>query len=91
MFQKISPQKVQHSDGYLVQVADRYAVEYLDENYVACIDVDFGETVGVYFRSLVVKNKSGDDIELSKDEYSKILERVVSGIEAMGSTVERIN
>jgi hypothetical protein len=91
MFRRISPQKVQHSDGYIVQVADRYTVEYLDENYQARIEADFGAMdVGVYLRSLVVKDRSGAEINLSSAECDKIFERIVSGLEAMGSPVERL-
>jgi hypothetical protein len=90
MFLKISPQKVKHSDGYIVQVADRYTVEYLDENYQARIDVDFGVDVGVYLHSLVVKDRSGAEINLGTVECDKVYERIVSGIEAMGSQVERL-
>lgn len=90
MFRKISLQKVQHSDGYIVQVADRYAVEYLDEICQARIAVDFGADAGVYLRTLVVKDKSGAEIHLGSVECGRIIERIVSGIEAMGSSVERL-
>ena len=87
MFTKITPQKVQHSDGYRVQVADRYAVEF----YHARIDVEFGSSVAVYLRSLIVKNLAGAVINLNLPEIEKILERIITGIEAMGCIVEKIN
>ena len=91
MFTKITPQKVQHSDGYRVQVADRYAVEYFDDVCHARIDVEFGSSVAVYLRSLIVKNLAGAVINLNLPEIEKILERIITGIEAMGCIVEKIN
>jgi hypothetical protein len=90
MFRKISPQSVEHNDGYVVQVADRYAVEYFDKYFQARIDVDFGTSVGVYLRSLIIKDKNGFVINLTPLERDRIFERIVSGIEAMGSSVERL-
>lgn len=91
MFRKVSPQKIQHSDGYVVQVADRYSVEYLDENYRASVNVDFGPAnVGVYLHSLVVKGRSGTEVHLCSIECDKVFERIVAGLEAMGSPVERL-
>lgn len=90
MFKKISPQKVQHSDGYTVQVADRYTVEYFDEHCRARIEVDFGESVGVYFRTLLVKDNNGAELNLSLSESDIIFDRIVAGIKAMGSSVERL-
>jgi hypothetical protein len=50
MFTKLAPQKVKHSDGYLVQVANRQCVEYVEPHRKAMIEVDFGNSVGVYIR-----------------------------------------
>lgn len=90
MINNISPQKVQHSDGYTVQVADRFTVEYLDAHCQARIEVDFGETVGVYFSTLVVKNNNGAELNLNLSESEVIFDRIVAGIQAMGSPVERL-
>jgi len=44
--------KVKHSDGYLVQVANRQCVEYVEPHRKAMIEVDFGNSVGVYMETL---------------------------------------
>src|SRR5882672_11983209 len=44
--------KVKHSDGYLVQVANRQCVEYVEPHRKAMIEVDFGNSVGVYIETL---------------------------------------
>ena len=44
----------------------------------------------MYLRSLVVKDRSGAEINLSSAECDKIFERIVSGLDAMGSPVERL-
>ena len=88
MFQIISPQKVQHSDGYIVQVADRYALEYLDKNYQARVEVDFGTNVGVYRDSLHILTMDGGAVQIDTVERETIFRRIISGIEAMGNKVE---
>jgi hypothetical protein len=91
LFLKISPQIVQHTDGYIVQVADRDSAEYLDESCQARVNVDFGTVdVGVYLHSMVAKNRSGSEIVLSFSERAKIFERIVAGLGAMGCLVERL-
>src|ERR1700738_3551837 len=44
--------KVKHRDGYLVQVANRQCVEYVEPHRKAMIEVDFGNSVGIYIETL---------------------------------------
>jgi len=90
MFTVISPQKVKNSDGYIVQVANRYTVEYSDDDYTVAIEVDFGVTLGLYKNTLVASNKSNFEVTLNQVQYQKILDRIVKGLEAMGSQVEQL-
>jgi hypothetical protein len=84
----ISPQKVKSSNGYIVQVANRYTVEYLDDHYTVTIKVDFGVTIGLDKNTLVARNKSNFEVILNQTQYQQILDRLVKGLEAMGSQVE---
>jgi hypothetical protein len=86
MFTKLSPQKVKHSDGYIVQVANRFAVEYLSENITASVSVDFGMDVGVYCNTLRDLKAGGI---ISGDEGELVISRIIAGLEAMGCKVER--
>lgn len=88
LFKSLSPQKVQHSDGYIVQVENRNVVGYFDSQYRALVEVDFDEKVGVYKNTLKIMRLNGDIIDLSPVEVEVFLQRMVEGIRAMGSSVE---
>lgn len=81
MYRKITPQKVQHPDGYIVQVADRSHVEYIEGTNCAVVEVEFSSVTGVYKNTLKVWNES-------KVEREVILGRIVAGLKAMGCKVE---
>lgn len=86
MFTHLTPQKVRHSLGYVVQVADRTTVEYLDQNQQVLIEADFGSSIGIYEKTLrFFENGKETNID-SKRKI--ILDRIVAGLQAMGSTVE---
>ena len=88
MFRILSPQKVQHPDGYIVQIENRYAAGYFDSDYRASIELDFGENVGVYRDTIKIFKLNNDLVELSLVEVEVIFQRIVDGIKAMGSDVE---
>lgn len=81
MFRKLAPQKVQHSDGYVVQVADRTHVEYIEGAKRAVVEVEFAPVIGVYRNTL----QPCDEIETEREV---ILDRIVAGLQAMGCKVE---
>jgi hypothetical protein len=81
MFRKLAPQKVQHSDGYVVQVADRTHVEYIDGVKRAVVEVEFAPIVGVYRSTLEIFNEARTTSDV-------VLGRIVAGLEAMGCEVE---
>ena len=85
MFSSLSPQKVRHSSGYLVQVCDRYHVEYIEGSRKVKIEVDFGTTVGIYKSSL---SKWSDGQSISTTDKSTILHRVSDALNFMGSKTE---
>jgi hypothetical protein len=82
MFKKLSPQKVQHDSGYIVQVASRTSVEYLDANRKATVDVDFAASIGIYRKTL------RGWLGMNDDDKNEVLNRIVAGLKAMGSDVE---
>lgn len=88
MFKKITPQKVESSDGYVVQVANRNHVEYLENARKADVEVDFGITVGVYSETLRGWLDVSGQSPITASEKRVILSRIVAGLEAMGSKVE---
>ena len=92
MFKKITPQKVQHSDGYIVQIADRSSVEYLENNHKAKIEVDFAVLTGVYQDTLSGWIKSsGYEQKMNQTEHDNVLRRIVEGLKFMGCSIEIIN
>ncbi len=88
MFTRISPQKVQHSTGYLVQVLDRGTIEYVEGGTHATVQVDFGTTVGVYKQTLQKLEREGQGGWLSEAEREGVFGRIVDGLKAMGCVVE---
>lgn len=81
MFTKLSPQKVRHTSGYIVQVIDRFHVEYIHGNNRAVAEVEFAPIVGLYRNSLIILSGLEGDRDV-------ILKRIVSGLEEMGAAVE---
>jgi len=88
MFRKISPQKVQHATGYVIQVANRNSVEYLDGEFRAVIEVDFGVVVSVFQDSIQVFASNGKIISPDASQKADLLSKVVAGLQAMGSNVD---
>ncbi|MGH8020917.1 MAG: hypothetical protein ACREIA_22065 [Opitutaceae bacterium] len=89
MFKRISPQKVQHSTGYFVQVLDRETIEYIDGGTHVTVQVDFGPTVGVYKQTLrKLERDGGQSGLLSEDDRERFFGRIVDGLNAMGCAVE---
>lgn len=86
MFIRLAPQKVKHSDGYIVQSAGREKIEYIEQEMVVEIERDIGKTMGIYRDS--IKVKKGEKEYLSNDEQQVILERVGKALDFMGTEYE---
>ena len=84
MFKLLSPQRAANSDGFIVQVASREAVEYIEGAEHYRVEVDFGQSVGVYERTL----KFIDGRHLPQDRAELIIGRIVEGLHAMGCETE---
>ena len=85
--------KVKHSDGYLVQVANRQCVEYVEPHRKAMIEVDFGNSVGVYIETLNGWLSEAGISPMSATDRERVISGIVAGLEAMGRVkrVERSN
>src|SRR4030081_2065157 len=85
--------KVKHSDGYLVQVANRQCVEYVEPHRKAMIEVDFGNSVGVYIETLNGWLSEAGISPISATDRERVISGIVAGLEAMGRVkrVERSN
>lgn len=88
MFKRISPQKVEHSTGYVVQILDRETIEYIDGDTRFTVHVDFGSTVGVYKQTLRKLEHNGQSGLLSEDDRERFFGRIVDALSAMGCSVE---
>jgi|GraSoi2013_100cm_1033763.scaffolds.fasta_scaffold33899_2 hypothetical protein len=76
--------KVKHSDGYLVQVANRQCVEYVEPHRKAMIEVDFGNSVGVYIETLNGWLSEAGISPMSATDRERVISGIVAGLEAMG-------
>jgi hypothetical protein len=85
MFTKITPQRVSHSSGFIVQVFDRYHVEYIQGEKTALVEVDFAPIIGIYKSTLSAWEDGGI---LSETEKSIIIDRISEALKFMGSKVE---
>ena len=81
MFKTLGPQKVQHLDGYVVQVTDRHHVEYLDDVDHWLVEVEFAPVTGICRTSLRGQQPNALD-------SNEALSRIAAGLEAMGCEVE---
>jgi hypothetical protein len=84
MFTQISPQKVRHLSGFIVQVIDRQTVEYLEEKRSAFIEIDFAATTGIFEKTLSNWKTGNDLVPMGEMEKQTVLNRIVAGLHAMG-------
>ena len=74
--------KVKRSDGYLVQVANRQCVEYVEPHRKAMIEVDFGNSVGVYIETLNGWLSESGISRMSATDRERVISGIVVGLEA---------
>jgi hypothetical protein len=85
MFTKLTPQKVRSSEGYVVQFKNRETVQYINQNKTFETTIDLGTTFGIYPHSLHSVDSS---INISDQERTKIIDRIVSALNFMGVECE---
>jgi hypothetical protein len=89
MFTKLSPQKVQHSSGYIVQTGGRYSLEYLDGQLLAEVQADFAPLTGLYPDSLMVRDqKDGEPRPPTSEERNTIMSRIEAALQFLGEKYE---
>lgn len=89
MFQRLAPQRVQHSSGFIVQIADRETVEYLDGARSARITVDFADLTGVYEDTLTDWSlPEGHCLKMTDAERPMVLRNIGDGLAFMGVRFE---
>jgi len=84
-FHKVKPQKVRHSDGYIVQSCGRYHVEYFDKKYHVIVEVDHAlESVGIKKKSILFYSLENEYLlEVSEGTKKEILSKISDGIVAL--------
>ena len=84
MFTRLAPQKVKHSDGFVVQIANRHSAEYIESSRRATISVEFGAWVCVYENTLSAWSSDAGGSSMSATDRERVARRIVAGLEAMG-------
>lgn len=87
-FHAITPQKVQHASGYIVQVADRYSVDCIEAGLTWRITVDFGQSVGLYKQSIRCFDAAGKAVLFDSAAADAAAQKIAQGLQAMGSKTE---
>ena len=90
MFKRLRPQKVQHSSGFIVQMAGRYTVEYRENGRLAKITVDIGIPTLAVFRDTLTPwiLADGTTIPMTETERLRVLDNIGQGLAFMDVKVK---
>jgi hypothetical protein len=82
-FELVSPQKIRHQSGYIVQGGDRFHLEYIENDKVLVIPVEdrIEENYEIYWEKISSWEPPFDHITLSNDELKRIQGNVLSALE----------
>jgi hypothetical protein len=80
MFTQITPQKLQHNSGYIVQTGGRYSLQYIDGDLVAEIQVDFATVTGLYPDSMTIRKNAISRIPTAQ-EREVIFDRIIKALD----------
>jgi hypothetical protein len=87
MFTKLTPQRIQHDSGYIVQTGSRDSLQYINGEVLAEVRSDFGPITTIYSKSLVlIKNEN--KIPPSIDDQKLILKRITDALDFLGEEYE---
>jgi len=79
MFTKLTPQRIKHDSGYIVQTGGRFSLQYMEGDLVAEIKADFATVTGLYPDSLAIRR--GSTPEIPTDQMRElILTRIIEGL-----------
>lgn len=87
MFTKLTPQKVQHSSGYIVQTGSRESLQYINGNVLAEIKAEFGDVTTLYQKSIRIQ-KGGTEFLPSIEDQELILKRITDALGFLGEKYE---
>jgi hypothetical protein len=88
MFEKLSPQRVRNTSGFVVQVADRETIEYIQGSRTARITVDFAPLTGVYEDTLTDWLADGTAQPMSPQDRVRVLKDIGESLTFMGIRFE---
>ena len=89
MFTRLTPQKVQHSSGYIVQTGSRYSLQYVDGDIIAQVQADFARITGPYPDSMTIRVKNDAATRpASPQEKALIMSRIESALKFLGEEYE---
>lgn len=89
MFTRLTPQKVQHRSGYIVQTGSRHSLQYLDGDTTAEIEADFASVTGIYPDSMTIRLRNEPKARpASSEEKALIMERIESALKFLGEKYE---
>ena len=82
-FELVSPQKIRHQSGYIVQGGDRFHLEYIEQDKVLVIPVEdrVEDDYEIYWEKISNWEPPFDNIVLSSDELQRIQGNVLSALE----------
>lgn len=89
MFNRITPQKVQHHSGYIVQTGSRYSLQYIDGDLSAEVEADFAPVIGLYPNSMTIRCANGSPARTAtKEEQELIMNRIECALKFLGEKYE---
>ncbi len=89
MFTQLTPQKVQHSSGYIVQTGGRDSLQYLVGDTGAEVEADFASVTGIYPDSMTIRVKNDASARpATPQEKSLIMGRIESALKYLGEKYE---
>ena len=90
MFTRLTPQRVRHSSGYIVQTGSRYSLQYLEGDTVAEVEADFAPVTGLYPDSMTIRAKNDAATRpATPEEKELIISRIESALKFLGEKYER--
>lgn len=79
MFTKLTPQRIRHNSGYIVQSGGRFSFQYIDGDLVAEIPVDRAKITGLYPDSMTIHKGSNSEAP-TEQVRELILNRIIEGL-----------
>jgi hypothetical protein len=89
MFERIAPQRAQHSLGFIVQIGSRNTVQYLDKKFMAEVETDMTDAIVPIYIDTLAANKAGNvPSGLTQEQAELITNRIKEGLDCLGVKYE---